>query len=239
MVAAVSAPVEIPEGYLDGPWSKDVEPVGYGGEDGYCIRDYRGFVLAVTIGDVPELRDTEAANAALIALAPQMAAELLALRADVTRLTASLAAAERGAGDWEQLYRDLRDELAEGQDDVTADKLIGWLAELLKAEDWSPAEGTETWDGDVRGTLWNILVSSGVIDDEDGAIAMHASLAAAEADAGRLREALEFYAEPANWRAVEWGDDQETPWAIPVLGEAGSPCDCGDTARAALSDPAS
>lgn len=97
MVAAVSAPVEIPEGYLDGPWSKDVEPVGYGGEDGYCIRDYRGLVLAVTIGDVPELRDTEAANAALIALAPEMAAELLALRAEVARLTATLEAEREGS----------------------------------------------------------------------------------------------------------------------------------------------
>jgi len=60
----------------------------------------------------------------------------------------------------------------------------------------------------------------------------------AVAEAGRLREALAFYADPANWRDTpSWDGDPDciTPKAIPVdHTQEGSPCDCGDRARAAL-----
>lgn len=60
----------------------------------------------------------------------------------------------------------------------------------------------------------------------------------APADAG-MREALEFYADPNNWIDATWGCDTDniTPKAVPVLREEGRPCDCGDTARKALTAP--
>lgn len=53
-------------------------------------------------------------------------------------------------------------------------------------------------------------------------------------------KALEFYADPKNWvDTPSWDGDPEciTPKAIPVTddGDGARPCDCGDTARAALS----
>lgn len=58
----------------------------------------------------------------------------------------------------------------------------------------------------------------------------------------RLLKAVEFYANPANWiDTPDWdGPDTATPKAVPVLSEpfGSRPCDCGDTARAALSTPA-
>ncbi|SEG64535.1 hypothetical protein SAMN04488115_108104 [Bosea lathyri] len=57
-----------------------------------------------------------------------------------------------------------------------------------------------------------------------------------------MREALEFYANTDNWvDTPSWDGDPSciTPKAIPVnRREAGSPCDCGDKARAALAAPA-
>lgn len=60
-----------------------------------------------------------------------------------------------------------------------------------------------------------------------------------EDEVTRLREALEFYANPKNWQDTPpWDGDPDciTPAAIPVdHSQEGSPCDCGDRARAALS----
>lgn len=55
----------------------------------------------------------------------------------------------------------------------------------------------------------------------------------------QLRAALEYYANPRNWiDSPSWDGDPGcfTPKAIPVIREVdgSSPCDCGDTARAAL-----
>ncbi len=65
---------------------------------------------------------------------------------------------------------------------------------------------------------------------------------AARAEAARLREGLQFYADPANWRDTpSWDGDPDciTPKAIPVdRSQDGSPCDCGDRARAALAGEA-
>lgn len=58
------------------------------------------------------------------------------------------------------------------------------------------------------------------------------------ARAERLEGALSFYANPDNWRDTpSWDGDPDciTPKAIPVdHAQDGSPCDCGDIARAAL-----
>ena len=62
---------------------------------------------------------------------------------------------------------------------------------------------------------------------------------ALRAENERLREALEFYADPENWiDTPAWDGDPEvfTPKAIPVRREDGTfHCDCGDTALSALS----
>lgn len=51
----------------------------------------------------------------------------------------------------------------------------------------------------------------------------------------RLRTALQFYADPANWIDAEWDDGCNTPNAIPAVNQEGAwVCDCGDIARAAL-----
>ncbi len=58
-----------------------------------------------------------------------------------------------------------------------------------------------------------------------------------KAENERMRKALEFYASPSNWiNTPPWDGDPEciSEKAIPVLPEEGRPCDCGDTARAAL-----
>lgn len=78
---------------------------------------------------------------------------------------------------------------AEGFDDETADKVLGWFADALGVEDWTPCDGTETWDGDVRGTIYSILKEARVWNDEDGSIARHPTMEAAE-EIRRLREAL-------------------------------------------------
>ena len=53
---------------------------GYGAHDGVAVREERGLVLAVAIGDVPELKAD--ANARLIAAAPDLLAALQALVAN-------------------------------------------------------------------------------------------------------------------------------------------------------------
>jgi hypothetical protein len=56
-------------------------------------------------------------------------------------------------------------------------------------------------------------------------------------DVSKLREALQFYADPKNWiDTPSWDGDPSciSPKAIPVLREDGRPCDCGETARKAL-----
>jgi len=61
----------------------------------------------------------------------------------------------------------------------------------------------------------------------------------AENEAEVLRQAVEFYANPKNYiDSPSWDGDPGcfTPAAIPVTddGDGSRPCDCGDTARAAL-----
>jgi len=41
------------------------------------------------------------------------------------------------------------------------------LAKALGVEQWNPAEGSETWEGDVSGSLWRLLYAGNVIDEWD------------------------------------------------------------------------
>ncbi|WP_028056292.1 hypothetical protein [Sphingobium bisphenolivorans] len=55
--------------------------------------------------------------------------------------------------------------------DAAADFCIQTLAKALDVDDWQQADGSETWDGDVAGTIYNVLVAARVYDDEDGRVA--------------------------------------------------------------------
>lgn len=56
--------------------------------------------------------------------------------------------------------------------DQTADFILDKLAEALGVTDYTPCDGTETWDGDVAGTVYAILRAARVMDDE-GEVARH------------------------------------------------------------------
>lgn len=93
----VSQMIEIPKNFTPGPWM--VEDSDLRGWAVIHADTWGSFANVVVRFDDETDDDPEGrANAALIALAPQMAAELLALRADVQRLTDALAAAEGEAG---------------------------------------------------------------------------------------------------------------------------------------------
>lgn len=93
--------MEIPTGFTEGPWIVFAPGSTFPGIDtraGVSIVIFgEGSFDAEMCGVQGRSEDEAKANAHLISLAPDMAAELLALRADVTRLTASLAAAEAEA----------------------------------------------------------------------------------------------------------------------------------------------
>lgn len=55
--------------------------------------------------------------------------------------------------------------------DEAATYCIETLAKVLGVEDWQIADGSETWDGDVAGTIYNVLKAGRVYDDEDGRVA--------------------------------------------------------------------
>jgi len=76
---------------------------------------------------------------------------------------------------------------------------------------------------------WEDLLNSVA---EDHAAMIRQLLASEE----RLRAAVQFYADPANWvDSPDWdGHDTSTPKSVPVSNEPGRPCDCGDIAREAL-----
>lgn len=55
--------------------------------------------------------------------------------------------------------------------DKGADFCIKALAETLGVDDWEQADGSETWHGDVAGTIYNVLKAGRVYDEEDGRVA--------------------------------------------------------------------
>lgn len=50
--------------------------------------------------------------------------------------------------------------------DATADFILHVLAEALDVANYQQCDGTETWDGDVAGTVYAILRAARVIDDK-------------------------------------------------------------------------
>jgi hypothetical protein len=62
----------------------------------------------------------------------------------------------------------------EGQQrDEAATFVIEALAKALGVTDYEQCDGTETWEGDVSGTVYSVLKAARVIDDETGEIARH------------------------------------------------------------------
>lgn len=59
---------------------------------------------------------------------------------------------------------------SEGMDEA-ATFCIETLAKALGVDDYEQADGSETWDGDVAGTIYNVLKAGRVYDDEDGRVA--------------------------------------------------------------------
>lgn len=56
--------------------------------------------------------------------------------------------------------------------DQAADFILDKLAEALDVTSYTPCDGTETWDGDVAGTVYRILRAARVLNDE-GEVARH------------------------------------------------------------------
>lgn len=46
--------------------------------------------------------------------------------------------------------------------------ILDALSKQLGLESYSPADGSETWEGDVLGTMQNILVTAGIWDEYEG-----------------------------------------------------------------------
>ena len=63
------------------------------------------------------------------------------------------------------------------------------MAKALGLDAWTPSEGSETWEGDVAGTVYQLLRDSGAIDDYDHTPAAKA-LAAERAASALLRAAI-------------------------------------------------
>lgn len=80
-------PVVIPEGYTPGPWEWAAGDVGIECSERYCdvFKDGGEHIIA-NINDLFDRHEGQA-NAALIALAPRMAEEIVRLRAEIERLT--------------------------------------------------------------------------------------------------------------------------------------------------------
>jgi hypothetical protein len=83
-------------GHTPGPW-EIAGPNGYGDIDGHRVRDPRGYILAVAIGDVPEL--SPEANARLIASAPDLLEALKELRDRLQAFVGALALTTDCSGD--------------------------------------------------------------------------------------------------------------------------------------------
>jgi hypothetical protein len=97
--------------------------------------------------------------------------------------------------------RERRREIMEAMEDETdgfaagslaVDFVLDVLSEALGDPAWIVCDGSETWDGDVAGTVYSLLHAAGVIDEDTGETAMQradALLARAEA-AEAERDAL-------------------------------------------------
>ncbi len=102
-----------------------------------------------------------------------------ALTEQIADLTAKLEAAEA----------DKREAFEQGRDNA-ADLILDCIAKALGVTEYTACEGSETFEGDVCGTVYSILKAGDVYDDEDGAVASLRAIKAAEAERDDLREAL-------------------------------------------------
>ncbi len=87
--------------------------------------------------------------------------------------------------------------------DIAVDFVMHVLAEAVGVSAWTPSDGSETWDGDVAGTVYSILRAARVLDaDTDETAMSRADKAEAERDAARaeverLQNAIKtFFATP-------------------------------------------
>ena len=70
--------------------------------------------------------------------------------------------------------------------DIAVDFVMHILAEAVGVSAWTPSDGSETWDGDVAGTVYSILRAARVLDEDTDETAMiRADKAEAERDAAR------------------------------------------------------
>lgn len=80
--------------------------------------------------------------------------------------------------------------------DIAVDFVMHVLAEAVGVSAWTPSDGSETWDGDVAGTVYSILRAGRVLDEDTDETAMRRAIKAeaerdaARAEAERLRDAL-------------------------------------------------
>lgn len=73
---------------------------------------------------------------------------------------------------------------------LAVDFVLDVLSEALGDPAWTVCDGSETWDGDVAGTVYSLLRAAGVIDEDTGDTAMQRAKVAA-ADSLRARAALD------------------------------------------------
>lgn len=92
--------------------------------------------------------------------------------------------------------------------DEAADLIFHALGKALRFEDWVVQDGSETWDGDVRGTMYGILRGAGVLDPETDELATAALIASQAARIRELEEVVEWYGEQARLaRLIHSGGD--------------------------------
>jgi len=84
--------------------------------------------------------------------------------------------------------------------DEAATFCIEALADILGVTDYAQADGSEEWEGDVRGTIYNVLVAANVVDEDDGRVARLASLASPErpVERERIESALRYARDQAD-----------------------------------------
>jgi len=95
--------------------------------------------------------------------------------------------------------------------DEAADFILSQLARALGLETFTPADGSETWDGDVSGTVWAILRDAGVIDPETN---KRVASSGWEAGAEAMREAAARTAENAHLVEPDGGSPTEDEAAV-------------------------
>lgn len=103
---------------------------------------------------------------------------------DLSQATPNTSAEPKAAVTSEQLR-----EAVSAAKDEAATFVFETLAEALKLVAWTIQDGSESWDGDVIGTLWHILYKAGVIDEWDNSLAT-TKLAAANTQVAVLTAAL-------------------------------------------------